>query len=201
MLPRVILLFLSLCLPLLSNDAIVLLHNSQEPALTLSGKTYWYFHEAFRPSKLVTNAAGAGWAQWRDDPKEWGQGAEGFARRYGSRLAISLSTDTFQSIVGAATHADPRYIVLREGSIRHRAIFALEHGLISRYDDGKERLAYSRFAGAIGSAYLARTWYPTRLTHESRTWEYAVENIGSYMIRNLFHEFRPEINRAFHIKH
>ena len=76
----------------------------------------------------------------------------------------------------------------------------MEHGLISRYDDGKERPAYSRFAGAIGSAYLARTWYPTRLTHESRTWEYAVENIGSYMVRNLIHEFRPEINRALHLK-
>jgi hypothetical protein len=199
--PRVALLCVSLSLPLLSSDAIVLVHNSQDPALDLRGKTYWYFHEAFRPSKLVTNAAGAGIAQWRNDPKEWGQGAEGFAKRYGSRLAISASNDTFAAVVGAAIHADPRYVVLREGSAGHRAIFALEHGLISRYDDGKERPAYSRFAGAIGSAYLARTWYPTRLSDESHTLEYAAENIGSYMIRNLIHEFRPEINRVIHIKH
>lgn len=199
-LPRAVLLCLSLS-SLLAGDAIVLLHHGNDPALDLSGKTYWYFHEAFRPSKLVTNAAGAGIAQWQNDPSEWGQGAQGFGRRYGSRLAVSLSTDTFQSIVGAATHADPRYVVLREGSTAHRAAFALAHGLISRYDDGKERPAYSRFAGAIGSAYLARSWYPDRLTRERRTLEYAAENLGSYMVRNLIHEFRPEINRALHIKH
>lgn len=130
-----------------------------------------------------------------------GQGAEGFGKRYGSRMAVSVSTDTIQTIVGAATHADPRYVVLREGSVGHRAAFALVHGLISRYDDGKERPAYSRFAGAIGSVYMQELWYPTRLDSESHTFTFAAENIASYMVRNLIHEFRPEINRTFHLKH
>ncbi len=200
LLSRAAMLCVWMCWPLLASDAIVLVHNSHDPALTASGKAYWYFHEAFRPSKLVTNAVGAGYAQWQNDPKEWGQGAEGFGKRLASRLAVSVATDTIQAVVGAATHADPRYVVLRQGSIGHRAAFALAHGLISRYDDGKERPAYSRFAGAVGSAYLARTWYPTRLGSESQTLQYAAENMGSYMVRNLIHEFRPEINRVFHIK-
>ncbi len=186
--------------PAWATDAIVLTHDSADPALSASGKTYFYFHEAFRPSKLLTNAIGAAIAQERNTPPEWGQGGEAFGKRYGSRLGVSVADDTIAYAVGAIIHEDPRYVVLRKGSNAERVKFAVEHAFIARYDDGKERLAVARLAGAVGSAFVASTWYPNRISDSKHTLEYGLENIGSYVVRSLVHEYRPEINHFFHIK-
>jgi hypothetical protein len=187
-------------MPVVASDAIVLTHDSADPVLTTGGKTYFYFHEAFRPSKLLTNAVGAATAQYRNDPEEWGQGARGFGKRYGSRLAVSASDDTIAFVVGMALHADPRYVVLRKGTNAERIKFSVKHAFISRYDDGTERFAYARISGAFGSAFLASTWYPKRISDPTHSLEYALENVGSYVVRSLVHEYRPELNRVFHIK-
>ena len=183
-----------------ASDAIVLTHDSPDPALSTTGKTYFYLHEAFRPSKLLTNAIGAATAQWRNDPKEWGQGGAGFGRRYGSRLGVSVATDSIAYGIGLAHHEDPRYVVLRKGRNWDRFKFAMVHAYLVRYDNGKEGIAYGRLAGALGSAYVASTWYPDRLSDQKHTAEYAIENLASYLVRSLVHEYRPEINRFFHLK-
>src|SRR5689334_16054698 len=68
--------------------------STQSPASTQSKPAFVFpdKHERFRrylkstagPLRLGWSAASAGIGQWRDSPEEWGQGAQGFGKRYAS---------------------------------------------------------------------------------------------------------------------
>src|SRR4051794_5439511 len=77
--------------------------------LTVKEKLTWPTSYAFSPLSLVGEAAYAGILHWADSPREWGQGAKGYGKRFGSTVAgagingaIGLGLDT-------VLHEAPRY--------------------------------------------------------------------------------------------
>jgi hypothetical protein len=65
-------------------------------------------------------------------------------------------------------------------------------------DDGKFMPAYSRFIGAYGAAYIARTWYPPQYQTFMSGFKAGSESLGFDVATNLLREFWPDIKKRFH---
>src|SRR6185369_665416 len=84
----------------------------------------------------------------------WGQGMEGFSKRFGTRLAQSFVKGTGQALVGGLLHEDPRFYESRKEGLWPRIGFALTHTLIVRNDNGHEQFSAGRVAGAFSSGFV-----------------------------------------------
>src|ERR1700722_1852649 len=61
------------------------------------------------PMTLVSSAFGAGVDQWRNVPREWGQGSEAYAIRFASAEGFTAAHNAVALGFDIAFHLDPRY--------------------------------------------------------------------------------------------
>lgn len=144
---------------------------------------------------LLNSAAAAGIGQWRDRPKEWMQGGEGYARRFGSAYAQHGVCSTIMFSASRLLHEDNRYVVSGESGFRNRLGYALASTVLARrYDAGghsHRRLSISRMGALAGAALISRTWQPTS-TGSLRSGELSfATTIGIAAGFNVMREFLP----------
>ncbi len=83
----------------------------------------------------------AGLGQARDNLHGYGQGAQGFGKRFGASMATSASTQFFGTFLFATLfEQDPRFFVRENLGIRQSLVYGLRRTLITRTDDGQETL-------------------------------------------------------------
>lgn len=104
----------------------------------------------------------SGISQWEDSEPGYGQGAEGYAKRFGAAFADGTIENFFTgAILPSALHQDPRYFQMGHGSFMHRTIYAVSRNLITRTDSGKNTFNYSEvFGGALSAAISTYTYHP-----------------------------------------
>ena len=106
-------------------------------------------------------AAGAGVAQIRNRPREWGRGAAGFGKRIGAGFATHAVKTTVEHAVAAPLHEDLHYHRSNKRSFAPRLAHALMSTVVTRNTKtGKRRPAAGRIsghaaAGAVSQAALA----------------------------------------------
>jgi len=152
--------------------------NSPEKKLepmTKALRTKLYLRGLVNPFSFVGAAAGAGWGQWRNRPEEWGQGGEGFARRYASGFATHITRDTIQYGLSTAFHEDTRYQPSGEMGFGARLKYAITETFAARRDDGSRHLAISRVGALVGASFVSRTWQPD----STNTMRSALVNLAS----------------------
>ena len=114
------------------------------------------------PTTFALTGAIAGYEQARNNLRAYGQGTQGFAKRYGANY-----TDSFSSImIGSALlpslfHQDPRYFVKGTGSFRPRAFHAIAFPFVARGDNGRTQPNFSFVLGTYASAELSNLYYPS----------------------------------------
>jgi hypothetical protein len=167
--------------------------------LTFGDRVRIYRHSVFSPLTLFGPAVGAGFGLLENEPPEWGQGAAGYGRRFGSSIGRSLSNKTFVFSIAAIDGEDPRYFPSRDGGILARSGHAIASTFVSYRGDGSRMPAISVFAGAYGSAFLANTWYPPSKATTRHALEQGTSKLGSTVGLHLLREFWPDIKRGFHI--
>ncbi|MGC1869933.1 MAG: carboxypeptidase-like regulatory domain-containing protein [Acidobacteriaceae bacterium] len=129
--------------------------------LTAGQKFRLAWRSAIDPVTFLSAGAVAGIQQWDDDFKEYGQGASGYAKRYGANYAdgfigVMLGGAVFPSML----HQDPRYFYKGTGSIRSRALYALSTVVIARGDNGRWQPNYSNVLGTFAAGAISNTYYP-----------------------------------------
>jgi len=150
-------------------------------------------------SKLVTPQAvfGAaffsGVAQFRDDPVEWGQGTEGYARRFGTRYTQGMAKTTGEFVFSLAAHEDPRYDLSKSRTFWGRTGHAFARMVVVKNLDGNTRPAYSKFAGAASSGLVGLAWYPDRLNRPVDVASRSASAFGGYLASNMFQEFKADL--------
>ena len=159
--------------------------------LTPGARVSSYLKDSFNPVYLVTSAAGAGVGQWRNSPREWGQGGEGFGRRYASSFAQHLTTDTLMFGSSALLHEDNRYVPSPSSGIKARIACALKSTFQARHDDGSVHFSYSRLGSMAGSSLISRTWQPPSSGKLSSAGVNFGASLGSAMGFQVAHEFLP----------
>lgn len=104
----------------------------------------------------------SGISQWEDSEPGFGQGAEGYGKRYGAAFADGTIENFFTgAIIPSILRQDPRYFQLGQGSIMHRTLYAMSRNLITRTDSGKNQFSYSEVVGgALAAAISTYTYHP-----------------------------------------
>ena len=116
----------------------------------------------------------AGIQHVRNDYSGFGEGAEGYARRYaaayGNVLTRSLVT---QVLLPSLFKQDPRYFYRGTGSTKSRIGYAMSRAVIKKGDNGRWQPNYSGILGSLASGGLSNLYYPAedrkgvRLTFEN----------------------------------
>ena len=143
------------------------------------------------PVTFGVNGVIAGIQQARNDFSGYGQGARGYARRYGATYA-DLVAGTFigGAILPSLLKQDPRYFYKGSGSRRSRILYALANSVICKGDDGHWEANYSSILGSLAAGGISNLYYPAKDRNGAAlTFENALIGMGESAAINIFQEF------------
>jgi hypothetical protein len=128
--------------------------------------------------------------QLRNSPHEWGQGAEGFGRRYGSGYAQRIVGQTIENGLAFGLDEDNRYFRSGKTGIG-RLGYAITSAFLARHDDGSRFISISAIGGAAGGAFISRAWQPRSTTSMGDGARSFGISIGVRVGLNVAREFLP----------
>ena len=121
----------------------------------------------------------------------YGQGAQGYAKRYGASYA-DLTSGTFigGAILPSLLKQDPRYFYKGTGSKRSRLLYALANSVICKGDNGRWQTNYSSILGNLAAGGISNLYYPaSNRRGATLTFETALIGIGATGAANIIEEF------------
>jgi hypothetical protein len=133
----------------------------------------------------------AGVEQATDKFSGYGQGAQGYGKRYGAAYA-DLVTGTFigGAILPSVLKQDPRYFYKGTGTVRSRVLYAIANAVICKGDNGHWQPNYSGIVGSLASGGISNLYYPdSDKSDAALTFENALIGIGETAAVNLLQEF------------
>ncbi|MGA8500794.1 MAG: carboxypeptidase-like regulatory domain-containing protein, partial [Candidatus Sulfotelmatobacter sp.] len=132
----------------------------------------------------------AGVQQAQNTFSGYGQGAQGYAKRYGANYA-DLATGTFigSAILPSLLKQDPRYYYKGTGSTRSRFLYAIANSVICKGDNGRWQANYSNILGNIAAGGISNLYYPAQNRGAALTFENAAIGIGATAAANVVEEF------------
>ncbi len=152
----------------------------------------------FDPFTFAFTAVTAGIEQASNEKEAYGQGALGFAKRYGADFTDGFTNELFVTgVFPTILHEDPRYYRLGRGSGWKRTAYALSRILITRTDSGRATVNASEFLGNIASGALSMTYYPQNERTVSGIFTRMSIEIGYDSLFNVMKEFYPDLKRKF----
>jgi hypothetical protein len=143
------------------------------------------------PVNFVITGMIAGVQQAQNDFSGYGQGAQGYAKRYGASYADGVvGTFIGSAILPSLLKQDPRYFYKGTGSKHWRAFYAMANSVICKGDNGRWQPNYSNILGNFAAGGISNIYYPTS-DHEGAelTFENGLIGIGATAAANLFQEF------------
>jgi len=156
----------------------------------------------FDPFTFVFTSITAGIEQETNEKEAYGQGAMGYAKRYGADFADGFTNELFVTAVfPTLLHEDPRYYRLGHGRAWKRTAYALSRILITHSDSGSTRFNASEFLGNITSGALSMTYYPHNERNVGGVFTRMSVEIGYDSLFNVLKEFYPDLKRKFRHNH
>lgn len=154
------------------------------------------------PFQIVSTAAWAGIEQADDRFPSWGQGAEGYGKRFAAAYVDTASSNFFGTFLyPSLLKQDPRYFRKQTGSFGARLGYALSRIIVTRTDHGTSAPNASLWMGAVSAGALSNAYYPTQDQGVALTFQRAGYSIVTNAGFNIAREFWPDISsRLFHKK-
>jgi hypothetical protein len=175
--------------------------NDASTARALSVREKWKFsaRETFSPMHFVTTGLTAGIGQARDDFHAYGQGMEGYGKRYGAAFGDSgLNTFFGKFLLPSLLHDDPRYFRQGSGGFTSRLLHAASASIVTRRDNGTSRPNYSNMMGGFMACAVGNLYYPENERGVGTTLERGSRYAASASITAILQEFWPDIrNKLF----
>ena len=132
----------------------------------------------------------AGIQQAQNDFSGYGQGAQGYARRYGASYAdVVAGTLIGSAILPSLLKQDPRYFYKGSGSKRSRILYAIANSVICKGDDGHWQANYSGILGSLAAGGISNLYYPAKDRGAALVFESTLIGTGETAVINLFQEF------------
>jgi hypothetical protein len=155
---------------------------------------------ALDPFEFVVAAADAGLSQRGNDYPGYGQGAQGYAKRFGASYADNFSgTLLGGAVFPALLHQDPRYFRKGAGSFKNRILYAAAMTVICKSDSGKWVPNYSNVLGTIAAGGISNLYYPSTDRGVGLTFQRSLTVMAWGTVGTVFVEFWPDISKKlFH---
>jgi len=161
-----------------------------------------FARSAFDPVQFAIVGVQAGISQATNSFPDYGQGAEGFGKRYGAAFADQASSGFWGTFVyPSLLKQDPRYFRLGEGSFGKRTSYAVSRVFVTHADRGGKQFNFSGIMGAFTAGAISNAYYPSRDRGAGLTFSRGGIALGYSMAGYVFDEFWPDISRKlFHKK-
>jgi len=142
------------------------------------------------PVNFGLTAAIAGIQQAANQFSGYGQGAQGYGKRFGAAYTDSV-TSTFigGAILPSLFKQDPRYFYKGTGSRHRRLFYALANSVICKGDNGRWQANYSALLGSLAAGGLSNLYYPESDRDPTVTFENTLIGIGASAANNVLQEF------------
>jgi hypothetical protein len=174
-------------------------NSERVPPLTSGQKFTTVARGTFDPVEFAYVGAIAGIGQAQNSEAGYGQGFQGYAKRYGSTFADSgIENFMVGAVFPSLLHQDPRYYHLGKGSFWHRTYHALSRVFIIRSDSGQKQFNYSEILGSGVAAGISNFYHPAgdrTLGDTASTWG---TQVGLAAMPFVVKEFWPDIRHAIH---
>jgi hypothetical protein len=142
------------------------------------------------PAYIVTAAGVAGVQQARNEFSGYGQGAQGYAKRFGATFAdFTMSNLLGNAVLPSLFKQDPRYFYKGTGTTKSRVLYALANAVICKGDNGNWQANYSGILGSLAAGGISNLYYPASDRGAALTFENTAIGIGGTAILNLMKEF------------
>jgi hypothetical protein len=170
------------------------------PPLTSGGKFKVVGRSLIDPSEFVLIGFVAGLGQASNSNPTYGQGAQGYGKRYATAYADNAIENFMASAaLPSLLHQDPRYYQLGHGGFLRRTGHAISRVVLTRSDSGRSQFNYSEVFGAgMAAAISTYSYHPESdrgLGTVISVWGTQIGwDVGTYMLK----EFWPDLRRKRH---
>ena len=138
----------------------------------------------------------AGLSQAENDFPGYGQGAQGYAKRFGASYADNFDgTILGNAIFPILLKQDPRYFRRGEGSFPSRLFYALSTTVWCKNDNGKWGPNFSNILGNLAAGGISNLYYPSSDRGAGLTFERGLTVTAYGAFGGVFNEFWPDIAR------
>src|SRR6267142_577855 len=166
--------------------------------LNFKGKFVLFVQDSVEPVAFLASGFNAGLDQAEDTDPSYGQGAQGYGKRFGAEFAGQASSRFFKDFAYPWIFSeDPRYYRLAHGSARKRLLHALEHAVVAHRDNGTRMFNISEWLGTTSAVVLSNTYQPDN----KRGFANTAQRVGYSILQDagfdVLREFWPEISRTF----
>lgn len=169
---------------------------SYRPVYTASDLLRYHFRAALYPAAWLRVGAQAGLDQWLDSPHPWGQGAEGYGRRFASAAGARFIRQALAFGLDTTLHEEPHFLRMGNSGVKARIGSVFRQTLVCYNSSGTYTFSFWRVGSAYGSAFISNTWRP-----------HGFDNVGDGLVRgslgllgdtgtNALKEFLPDFKRV-----
>jgi hypothetical protein len=170
--------------------------NQEAVPLSKGQKYQLFFKSAFDPWPFLLAAVLAGTNQAQNSFPEWGQGVQGYAKRFGASYGDYFIGNFLGNAVLASTlHEDPRYYQKGTGSYTRRALWAATGTVWCKRDSGTWGPNYANFVGNLMGAAVSNVYYPASDRTVGGTITRGLSVTAQGIIGSEVIEFWPDIVR------
>ena len=157
--------------------------------------------DAIDPVTFVLIGAIAGIQQADNEFPGYGQGAQGYGKRYGTSYADFATSSLLGSVIfPSILKQDPRYFYKATGSKRARVMYAIANAVICKGDNGHWQPNYSSILGNLASGGISNLYYPPQNRNGvGLTFEVTAVGVAATAADNLLQEFViPKLSSKSH---
>jgi hypothetical protein len=163
--------------------------------LTPRGKLAIAWEDTADQAIFLQSAFLAGIGQATNSNPSFGQGTEGYAKRFGAAYAdFSVQNFMTEGLFPVMLHQDPRYFRRSKGSGSSRLAYAVSRLFITRADSGKHQFNYSEVVGGATSLAISNAYHPDGRNLGDNMQRYSLQ-LGFDAASNVLKEFWPDLKR------
>jgi hypothetical protein len=141
---------------------------------------------------LAESSLAAAISQAADSPHGYGQGADGYAKRFGSSMASGASSNFFGTfLLASAFRQDPRFFPERDPSFGRSVKYSVQRLFITRDDEGRDVANWSGLMGPLLSEALANAYWPEQDRTAGQTFQRYGIDLGVRLGGNMLREYWP----------
>ena len=165
------------------------------PKLTPKGKFSIAWKDSTDRAIFMQGVFIAGIGQATNSNPSFGQGMEGYAKRFGGAYAdFAIQNMMTEGVIPTVLHQDPRYFRRSTGTGRSRLGYAISRLFITRTDSGNHQFNYSEVVGSATSLAISNVYYPNSRAIADNMGRYAVQ-LRFDAASNVLKEFWPDLKR------
>jgi hypothetical protein len=157
---------------------------------------------SFDPYEFTIVGIVAGIRQAENSSPAFGQGAEGYGKRYGAAFADQVDGNIMVGgVFPTILKVDPRYFQLGKGSFAHRFAYAIDRIFIARKDSGAHMFNVPEFAGNATAIAISNVYYPAADRSFSSSFSDWGTQMGLDAFGNELKEFWPDVHKYLQKRH